>query len=417
MDRNIVYPGAIPLDADILTLNVNTMVAIGYLISAVLGTGIAADGLSCGPTVPPSSSVSVGPGCLIQMSVVDSTPFGSLPSDTSGPLMKMGINKGSQSFNLSPPTNSGQSLCYLIQASFLESDEGLTVLSYFNATNPNQPYSGPANSGLPQATARTQSVQLSFKSGIPSATGTQLPPAPDNGWVGLYIVTLSYGQSVIADTDIAVHPSAPFIAWKVPDLRPGFGSGVQSFYTNGEFIVPAGVSQAEVELWGGGSGSYASTTAWPSGGGSGGGYAKKRITGLRAGQIVPVLVANGGAGGTVSGSLPGAGGTSSFGQFASATGGALNYLSTASIPIFGATPAGIGVNGDVNLTGSAGQASVLGQGGMGGGAPMSGAQNSGTTGVAGSFPGGGAAGAGTGANGATAYDGAEGGGGLVVVRW
>jgi hypothetical protein len=228
---------------------------------------------------------------------------------------------------------------------------------------------------------------------------------------------LSYGQSVITNADIVVYPAAPFIAWKVPNLRPGFGSGVQSFYSNGEFIVPVGVSQVEVELWGAGSGSYASTTAWPSGGGAGGGYARKRIDGLTPGQAVSVSVGNGGAGGTAAGSLPGAGGTSSFGQFVSATGGSLNYLASASIPLFGATPPGIGVNGDVNLTGSAGQAAVLSQGGMGGGAPMSGAQNSGTTGVDGTFPGGGAAGAGTGANSATAYDGAQGGGGLVVVRW
>ena len=31
MDRNIVYPGSIPLDTDLLTVNRNTMIALGYL--------------------------------------------------------------------------------------------------------------------------------------------------------------------------------------------------------------------------------------------------------------------------------------------------------------------------------------------------------------------------------------------------
>ena len=47
---------------------------------------------------------------------------------------------------------------------------------------------------------------------------------------------------------------------------------------SGSFIVPAGVTQLEVEVWGGGSGSYASisgvASGTASGGGSGGGYAE-----------------------------------------------------------------------------------------------------------------------------------------------
>jgi len=60
---------------------------------------------------------------------------------------------------------------------------------------------------------------------------------------------------------------------------------------------------------------------------------------------------------------------------------------------------------------------MLNQGGLGGAAPMGGCQNSGTWGVAGSFPGGGASGAGTGADSATPYNGAPGASGLVMVRW
>lgn len=239
----------------------------------------------------------------------------------------------------------------------------------------------------------------------------------DQGWTGLYIITISYGQSLILAENIRLFSTAPFIGFKLPLLRPGFGSGVKTFTKNDTFLVPSGVTQVEVELWGGGAGTHASIPGTPSGGGSGGGYARRRIQGLTPGQLIPVTIGAGGAAGRVGGTPAGSGGTTSFGQYASATGGSLNYLTSPSNPQFGATPPGVGVNGDVNLTGSAGQAGLLNQGGMGGGAPMGGTQNSGTTGVAGTTPGGGAAGAGTGANSATPYDGAMGGGGMVVVRW
>jgi hypothetical protein len=417
MDRTIVYPGANPLDTDILSINRNTMIALGFLLRATLGTGIAIDGLVCTATLPASMSVQVGPGSLTQLCVVDTMPYGSLTADSVDPLMKMGINLTTQTFELQPPRNSGSSVNYLLQSCFQESDQGATVLPYYNAANPSQPYSGPANSGSPQVTLRTQTVQLKLISGVPSTTGTQLTPTPDQGWIGLYVITVSFGQTTVTSNNIAMLPTAPFITWKLPNLHPGFGSGVQSFQNSGTFIVPLGVYQVEIELWGGGSGSFASVATSPSGGGSGGGYARKLLQGLTPGQTVNVTVGNGGAAGRPDGTAAGPGGTTSFGQYASATGGSLNYLASPASPQLGATPGGVGVNGDVNLSGSAGQNGMQNVGGMGGGAPMGGSQNSGTTGVAGTTPGGGAAGAGTGANSATPYNGAAGGGGLVIVRW
>jgi hypothetical protein len=420
MDRNIVYPGSIPLDTDLLTVNRNTMIALGYLAQAVLGTGLVVDGLACTPTSPASMTITVGPGSIFQLSVIDRLPYGSLPADTD-PLLKIGINVEPTSFTVTAPTTSGQSANYLIEALFQESDINPIVLPYYNAAQPSQPYSGPANSAAAQNTLRTQSVELQMKSGASAISGTQSTPPVDNGWAGLYVITVSYGQTSVTATNISALPTAPFLLpqWKLPSLRPGFGSGVKSFTTSGNFIVPAGVTQVEVEVWGGGAGSYASvsgaSTGIASGGGSGGGYARK-LTSVTPGQSVVVVVGAGGNGGIV-GSGATSGGTSSFGSYVSASGGSLNYLASVTSPQNGATPAGCGSNGDVNLTGSAGQAAVLTQGGMGGAAPMGGSQNSGTTGVAGVFPGGGAAGAGTGSNGNTPYQGAAGAPGLVVVRW
>jgi hypothetical protein len=419
MDRNIVYPGSIPLDTDLLSINRNTMIGLGFLAQAVLGTNAVADGLVCRPTTPASMSVVVGPGSLTQFGPVDVLAYGSIAADANDMVVKMGINIGSTTFTLTPPSGTGQSINYLIQAAFQEADTNPVTLPYYNATNPAQSFSGPGNSGTAQNTLRAQRVQLEIKAGLPASSGSQVTPAADNGWIALYQITVGFGQTTIAASDISVIPTAPFVAYKLPALRPGVASGVQSFSTSGNFVIPPGVTQVDVEVWGGGSGSYASVPGLPSGGGSGGGYARKLVTGLMPGQTIPVVVGAGGAKGTTSGAAAGPGGTSSFGQFVSATGGSLNSLDTPSTPQNGATPPGVGVGGDVNLTGSAGQAGILNQylGGAGGAAPMGGAQNSGTYGNTGYFPGGGASGAGTGANGNSAFDGGAGAGGLVVVRW
>ena len=417
MDRNLVYPGSIPLDSDLLSINRNTMIALGALVQAVLGAGTYVDGLACTPTTPPSMTITVGPGSISQLQVVDTLPFGSLQADTTDQLVKMGINLAPTSFTLIAPIASGQAINYLVQATLQESDTNAIVLPYYNAANPAQPYSGPSNTGVAQNTQRIQRVQLQLKSGAPAPVGTQISPPVDNGWVGLYVVTVGYSQATVVTTNITSLPNAPFLSLKLPMLRPGFASGSQGFQSSGSFVVPSSVTTVEVEVWGGGSGSYASVSNVPSGGGAGGGYARKRIAGLTPGQTVTVTVGVGGSGGNTAGGVPGGGGTSSFGPFVSATGGSLNPLASASYPINGATPGGNGVGGDLNVPGSAGQAGIANTGGLGGGTALGGMQNSGTTGVAGLFPGGGASGAGTGSSGATAYNGAGGAGGFVMVRW
>jgi hypothetical protein len=417
MDRNIVYPSSIPLDTDLLSVNKNAMIGLGFLLQAVLGTNTVADGLTCQPTVPASMNIVIGPGSIAQLGPVDILAYGSVLPDPNDLIMKMGINIGSTTFGLNAPLSAGQSINYLLEASFQETDGNPVVLPYYNANNPAQSFSGPSNSGSPQNTVRTQRVQLQLKPGLPGNVGSQTTPAADNGWISLYQIAVSYGQTQIVAANIAVIPTAPFLAWKLPLLRPGFASGVQSFTGSGNFSVPAAVTQVEVEVWGAGSGSYASVPGLAGGGGSGGGYARKLVTGLVPGQVIPITVGFGGTGGTTGGVPAGPGGTSTFGQFVNATGGSLNYLASIAAPENGSTPPGIGVGGDVNFVGSAGQAGLFNQGGLGGASPIGGSQNSGTSGNVGSFPGGGAAGAGTGATGNAAFNGAAGGGGLVVVRW
>jgi hypothetical protein len=233
MDRNIVYPGSIPLDTDLLSVNRNTMIGLGFLLRAVLGTNTVADGLPCLPTSPASMSVVIGPGSIAQLGPIDILAYGSIPADPTDLIMKMGINIGSTTFALTAPSSVGQSIDYIVEASFQEVDGNPVVLPYYNASNPAQSFSGPVNSGSPQNTVRTQLVQLQLKAGLPGNTGTQSTPAADSGWIGLYQITVSYGQTQITAANIAVIPTAPFLVWKLPSLRPGFASGVQSFAGDG----------------------------------------------------------------------------------------------------------------------------------------------------------------------------------------
>lgn len=211
MDRPIVYPGAIPQDTDVLSGQRNTMTALGWLLQSVMGTGAGVSGLACTPTSPASMVVNVGAGAIWALESIDATAYGSLASDTS-PLMKMGINPegAGTNFTLTAPTTSGDSINYLIQAAFSEADGAPVVLPYVNPANPSSPYSGPANSGTAQNTLRTQAVALQLKAGVAAATGTQTTPAVDTGYVGLYVITVAYGQSTVTAGNISVYPGAPF---------------------------------------------------------------------------------------------------------------------------------------------------------------------------------------------------------------
>ncbi len=195
--------------------------------------------------------------------------------------------------------------------------------------------------------------------------------------------------------------------------------GVQNFTSTGSFTVPANTTVLDVELWGAGSGSWASVSGSPGGGGGGGGYSRKRITGLVPGASIAVTIGAGGTAGTTAPLAPTAGGTTSFGAYCSATGGsATNGSDTTSAPPFG-NKAGVGSGGDLNLVGGdGGNGSTLYGGAGGAGARGSGGNTTGNgSGVGGYTPGGGASGAGTGAGGTTAQNGAAGGAGLCTVRW
>lgn len=229
MDRGIVYPGAIPQDTDLLNVNKNAMVALGFLMQAVLGTSVSADGLACTPHSPANLTVNVGPGSIHSLQNIDGTAYGTLAADTTNQIVKQGINPSTVNLSCPAPATTGQSINYLIQAAYQDTDSGPAVLPYYNASNPSVPWSGPNNTGVSQNTVRKGQCLVGVKAGIAAATGSQVTPAPDAGYVGLYVVTVANGQTTITSGNITQLASAPFIPAKLPAMLSTIQSGAVTF--------------------------------------------------------------------------------------------------------------------------------------------------------------------------------------------
>lgn len=307
MDRRIVYPGAIPLDLDQLHPQVNAMIGLGALIRATLGTGTLADGFAITQSTVPDMNVNLAPGSLASLQSIDASAFGSVASNAA-PLMKMGIKTGSTVLACAAPVTVGHSINYLIQATFSETDGTPVVLPYYNASNPSVPYTGPAGAGTPNNTIRAQTVTLSAKAGVSATTGTQTTPSADAGYVGLYVVTVAYGQTSITTGNLANAelPGGPFVRVKLADLQPMAGP---SYITvSGTWAVPNGITRLRYRVQGGGGGGGGCASSQGGAGGGSGGYAEGVLT-VTPGQPITVTIGAGGTAGASGGGGGGAGGT------------------------------------------------------------------------------------------------------------
>ena len=239
MNRQIVWPGAIPLETDLLYTNRHMMVGLGRLIMDILGASTLASGLACSPTTPASMSVGIGAGALYALDNIDNTAYSSLPANTTDQIMKQGILLGSanKQLTMTAPTTAGQSVIYLIQAAFSEVDGGSTVLPYYNPSNPAVAYSGPGNSGAPSFTMRQDTVNVNAKAGV--AASSPAPPSADTGFVPLYYVTIAFGATTITAGNISVAPGAPFIPATLTNFMPKSGGTFSGNVFAPRFIASA----------------------------------------------------------------------------------------------------------------------------------------------------------------------------------
>ena len=229
MDRQIVQIGAIPQDTDLLLTNKNTMIGLGYALQAILGTSTAVDGLACTQNGPPAMNVLVAPGSVYSLQNVDGTAYGSIPADTADQIVKQGVVMTTTTLACPAPSTAGQSVVYLVQAAYQDSDAGPTVLPYYNASNPAVAWSGPNNTGVSQNTVRKGLCTVAVKTGVAAATGTQATPSPDAGYTGLYAVTVANGATTVTSGNIQALASAPFIGTKLPAVQSAIQSGTPGY--------------------------------------------------------------------------------------------------------------------------------------------------------------------------------------------
>ena len=207
MDRVIVYPSQLPAAEDFLTVQRETQRGLARLISAITGNDTAVDGIAVTPTTPASMAVSVTGGTLYTLGVMDGSAFGILPAEISGAMRAGGF--AGATIPLAAPQGAGTEVVYLIQTSFSEVDVDPAVLDYYNAANPNQPWSGPGNSGQQQFTRRSARAVVGVKAGAVAPAGQAQPPAADPGWFPLWTVRVSAGATSIGADRIAAHPQSP----------------------------------------------------------------------------------------------------------------------------------------------------------------------------------------------------------------
>lgn len=208
MDRLIVQFGAIPLDTDILNTNRHAMVGLGAALQAVFGagnTGPYVDGLPCVPGT--GLTVNIGPGSIYVQAAIDATAYGSLAANTVDQIIQQGNLFGQNPLSCPAPGTAGQSINYLIEAQFQQTDTQSIALMYYNSANPLQPLLGAATN-----TQRSGICALRAKAGTAATTGSQTTPAADAGWTGLYVVTVANGATSIISGNIVAVAGAPVLA-------------------------------------------------------------------------------------------------------------------------------------------------------------------------------------------------------------
>jgi len=236
MDRQTVYPGQILPETTLLQIAKDSMIGLAKLSASMLGTSTIANGFAVTPTGPASLQVVVAPGEIYASANIDSTAYSSLAADTTHSIVKQGVLLDSVTLTCAAPGTSGKSINYLIEAAYQDVDAIPVLLPYYNSANPSAPFSGLGNNGLTQNTSRQGAVVVQAKAGVMATTGSQVTPAPDSGYVGLYVVTVAYGQTTITSASIAQYASAPLLpAGLVPAIQANNMGYAKDFGTAGVY--------------------------------------------------------------------------------------------------------------------------------------------------------------------------------------
>jgi len=102
------------------------MIALAKVCAAAFGTNTFANGLPCTPTTPAGMTLQIGAGEIYQMEPIEATACGTLPQNTASSILKQGIQLGTYTTaTFAAPGTTGQSINYLIEAQYQDSDISL----------------------------------------------------------------------------------------------------------------------------------------------------------------------------------------------------------------------------------------------------------------------------------------------------
>lgn len=236
MDRQTTYSGQVPRVLDLLMAQQNTMVALAKLSASVFGTSTIVDGFTCTPTTPASLSVILTPGSIYQIEDLEQSAWSAVAQDLTHTILKQGILLDNVTLTVTPPSTVGFSQVYLLEVQYSDTDSGALVLPYYNAASPTTPFSGPGNAGTAQNTIRKGAVAYQMKAGTAAPSGSQVTPAADAGWVGLFAVTVAQGQTTVTAGNITTvlgtvpglptSQQSPFIPTTLPQVPVASQAGM-----------------------------------------------------------------------------------------------------------------------------------------------------------------------------------------------
>lgn len=227
MDRVTIFVDEVPLETDLLMAQQFAMVALARLCQDVLGTDTVVSGLVLTQTNPPSLAAVIAAGSIYELESLEASQWSTLPADSAHSIVKQGILLDPKTLTFTPPTTSGYSQCFLVQAQYDDADGDAIVRPFFNPDNPDQGFEGPGNSGDASDTTRRGQIFISVKPG-PASTTPNIPN-PDPGFVGLWVVTLAAGQTTVAAGNISPYAYAPYIPTTIPQLPAAFQQNKWSF--------------------------------------------------------------------------------------------------------------------------------------------------------------------------------------------
>ena len=224
MKRPIIYSEEQGRTFDILSAFRDYMESDARVLEDTLNSKITlVHGFAATPTSTASLTVNLADGSIYMQAPVDANAYGALAAD-SRVIQQMG-RAAAQSVTLSTSAlTSGQSQWALVQTTFSQvdsvapNDPNSGVLPFYNTGDPSSPFQGPNNSGGVLNTLRSGVADISVIYGAAATTGSEVPPQPTTGYVPLYLIDLTYGQTAITSSDILT--AGPSVGSNVPSTYP-----------------------------------------------------------------------------------------------------------------------------------------------------------------------------------------------------